>query len=406
MYADISGTRKECETVKIALVIDQYDCGNNGTTMSARNLVGALRGRGHEVRVVCIGAPGEDKYVVPELYIPIGTPVSHRQGMSFAKPEREVLTAAFAWADVIHFYMPFMPLAVKGRRLAEEMGVPYTGAFHVQPENITFNCGLKRSRAAPELVYRLFRRYVYNSYTHLHCPTKFIAGELEKRGFTAKLHVISNGVDGCFTYAKADKPEEYRGRFCILMIGRLSNEKRQDLLIEAASLSRHSEDIQLFFAGSGPKKSRYAALGEKLVNAPSFGFYSRDELKALMSRCDLYVHTADAEIEAIACIEAFSTGLVPVISNSKRSATGAFALDKRSLFAAGDARSLAEKIDYWFEHPEERGRMERVYSERGKLYTLERSAALMEEMFNEALEESTNEGRSFDPREHRIPTGQ
>lgn len=37
--------------MKIVLVIDQYDIGNNGTTMSARNLVNALRERGHEVKI-------------------------------------------------------------------------------------------------------------------------------------------------------------------------------------------------------------------------------------------------------------------------------------------------------------------------------------------------------------------
>ena len=43
----------------------------------------------------------------------------------------------------------------------------------------------------------------------------------------------------------------------------------------------------------------------------------------------------DAEIEAIACIEAFSCGLVPVIAGSEQSATPQFALDERSLFNAG-----------------------------------------------------------------------
>ena len=65
---------------------------------------------------------------------------------------------------------------------------------------------------------------------------------------------------------------------------------------------------------------------------------------------DLYVHAADAEIEAIACIEAFSSGLVPVIANSPKSATPQFALDERSLFEAGNPKDLADKIDYWIEH--------------------------------------------------------
>lgn len=376
--------------MKIVLVIDQYDIGNNGTTMSARNLVSALRERDHEVRIAGMGTRGKDKYVLPELKVPVATAVAHKQGMSFAKPVEETLREAFEGADVVHFYMPFLPLAVKGKRIAEEMGIPVTGAFHVQPENITYNCGLAHSKLAPEIIYGYFRKHYYDGYGHLHCPSSFIAGELKKHGYSSKLHVISNGVDNCFTYSKGEKPEELRDKFSILMVGRLSSEKRQDLLIKAAAMSKHSDEIQLFFAGNGPKKKKYVKMGKKLKNPPSFGFYGKEDLKRLMSVCDLYVHPADAEIEAISCIEAFSSGLVPIISNSDKSATGNFALDRRSLFKAGSPKNLAEKIDYWIEHPEERRKMEIKYSEHGKQYCLAHCAALMEKMFAEAIEESGN----------------
>lgn len=62
----------------------------------------------------------------------------------------------------------------------------------------------------------------------------------------------------------------------------------------------------------------------------------------------------DAEIEAISCMEAFASGLVPVIANSAKSATPQFALDERSLFTAGDSGDLTQKIDYWLEHEDER----------------------------------------------------
>lgn len=388
--------------MKIVLVVDQYDIGNNGTTMSARNLVEAMRERGHQVSVVGMGKEGENKYVLPELKIPVVTQVSHKQGMSFAKPVESTLREAFQGADIVHFYMPFLPLATTGKRIADEMGIPTTGAFHVQPENITYNCGLAHSKLAPHLIYKFFKKHFYDQYTHLHCPTQFIANELQNYGYRAKLHVISNGVDNCFTYEKHQKPEQYADKFCILMVGRLSKEKRQDLLIKAVMLSKHKDQIQLFFAGKGPKANAYKRMGKKLINPPCFGFYSKEELKSLMSICDLYVHPADVEIEAISCIEAFSSGLVPIISNSEKSATGGFALDKRSLFTADNPKNLAQKIDYWIEHPEERKKMEFQYSEQGKRYRLAHCAAIMEQMFNEAIEEK-KDGKctSDDRKKHR-----
>lgn len=374
--------------MKIVLAIDQYDIGNNGTTMSARNLVAALQRRGHEVRILGMGQEGPNKYLLPELNVPIATPIAHKQGMAFAKPVKDVMKKAFEGADVIHFYMPFLPLAVEGKKLADEMGIATTGAFHVQPENITYNCGLSHSKVAPKFLYEFFKKHYYDHFGNLHCPTAFIANQLKAHNYQAHLHVISNGVDPIFTYSRNEKPEAVKDKFNILMIGRLSKEKKQDLLIEAVSLSKHKDQIQLFFAGNGPKKAKYIRMGKKLPNEPIFGFYKKEELKDLMSICDLYVHPAEVEIEAISCIEAFSTGLVPLISNSDKSATGAFALDKRSLFLNGDAENLAEKIDYWIEHPEERKKMEMQYSEQGRRYQINHCAALMEKMFLEAIEEN------------------
>ena len=374
--------------MKIVLVIDQYDVGNNGTTMSSRNLVNTLRENGHKVVILGMGTEGKDKYVLPELHIPLATPIAHSQGMAFAKPDEAIIREALKGADVVHFYMPFLPLAVKTKAIADEMGIPTTGAFHVQPENITYNSGFAWSKTAPNIIYNYFKKHYYDGYGHLHCPSEFIAGELKKHNYSSKLHVISNGVDDCFTYTKNKKPSNLEDKFSILMVGRLSKEKRQDLLIEAVSLSKYRDKIQLFFAGKGPMEAKYKKLGEKLPLKPNFNFYTKEELKYRMSICDLYVHPADVEIEAISCIEAFSTGLVPIISASNKSATGKFALDNRSLFNPGDAQDLANKIDYWIEHEEERKKMEHAYAKHGEQFRLRHCVSMMEEMFREAIDDN------------------
>ena len=177
------------------------------------------------------------------------------------------------------------------------------------------------------------------------------------------------------------------GFFNVLMVGRYAGEKRQDVLIDACAKSRHAGEIQVILAGKGPLEKKYRKLAEKLPNPIVMQFYEPSRLIEILHMADLYVHTSDAEIEAMSCMEAFACGLVPVIANSPRSATPQFALDERSLFPAGDTDALAERIDYWIEHPQEREEMERRYAEHAKQYALERSIEQTEDMFRMAIAE-------------------
>lgn len=372
--------------MKILLVIDQFDNGNNGTTISARRFAEGLMQRGHTVYVASTGDQKENKYVMKEL--PMGPIVSHivkAQGMTFAIPNKKLLEEAISKVDVVHFYMPF-GLSVKGLEIAEKLKVPHTAAFHVQPENITYTLKLGNNAKINDKIYSFYRDKFYNHFTHIHCPSHFIAGELEKRGYTAKLHVISNGIDSEFSYQPMEKQEQWKDKIVITMIGRLSNEKRQDLIIEAIAKSKYESRIQLVLAGKGLNYNKYKKMGEKLTNPPIMQFYEKQELIALLNQTDIYVHSSDAEIEAISCIEAIACGNVPIIANSSRSATPQFALDDRSLFEAGNSDSLKEKIEYWIEEEAERKRMKLLYAQSADKYRIEKSMQEIERMFIDARE--------------------
>lgn len=57
-----------------------------------------------------------------------------------------------------------------------------------------------------------------------------------------------------------------------------------------------------------------------------------------------------------------SHGAVPLISNHPFCATKEFALDKEHcLFKGGSVKDLKEKIEWFYEHPEERDRLRGLY---------------------------------------------
>lgn len=65
---------------------------------------------------------------------------------------------------------------------------------------------------------------------------------------------------------KCPKSQEFEGKILIMMVGRLSVEKRQDVIINAVKHSKYADKIQLIFAGKGPKYEDYVELGQSLKN--------------------------------------------------------------------------------------------------------------------------------------------
>ena len=56
-------------------------------------------------------------------------------------------------------------------------------------------------------------------------------------------------------------------------------------------------------------------LAHKYSVPATFGFFRPEDLVALLRQADLYVHTADVEIEAISCLEALACGLPALYFN-------------------------------------------------------------------------------------------
>lgn len=200
-------------------------------------------------------------------------------------------------------------------------------------------------------------------------------------------YVISNGVNRAFTKQEVARPAELEGKFVILSTGRYSREKAQGVLIDAVAKSRYRDRILLVLAGKGPQQENLMRHASHVgIRPPVFGFYSREDLIRVINLADLYVHPAEIEIEAIACLEAIACGKVPVISDSPRSATRHFALSERNLFHCNDSSDLAERIDYWLENPQAREECSRAYLGYSKQFDFDQCMDAMERMLQDAAE--------------------
>ena len=326
---------------------------NNGTTLAATNLIDYLKSKGHEVRVVCCDKDKnnlENYYVTPTLDLgKFCNKILEKNGVTPAKADESVLRRAIEGSDVVHLLIPFF-LARRAAKIAKELNKPITASFHCQAENVTAHVFMMNFPLANTLVYKNFYKHVYQYCDIIHYPTTFIRDVFEKETHKTNAVVISNGVNEQFY--KDVPSNRISDKFTIVCTGRYSKEKAQHLLIKATAKSKHRDDIKLVFAGAGPYENSLKKLSAKHGTDAEFRLFPRDELLSLLHGANLYVHTAIIEIEAIACLEAIVSGLIPVINNSPRSATKAFALDGNNLFKLNDANDLAAKIDFWYEHPE------------------------------------------------------
>ncbi len=368
---------------------------NNGTTLAATNLIDYLRSKGHEVRVVCCDKDKnnlENYYVTPTLDLgKFCNKILEKNGVTPAKADESVLRKAIEGSDVVHLLIPFF-LARRAAKIAKELNKPITASFHCQAENVTAHVFMMNFPLANTLVYKNFYKHVYQYCDIIHYPTTFIRDVFEKETHKTNAVVISNGVNEQFY--KDVPSNRISDKFTIVCTGRYSKEKAQHLLIKATAKSKHRDDIKLVFAGAGPYENSLKKLSAKHGTDAKFRLFPRDELLSLLHGADLYVHTAIIEIEAIACLEAIVSGLVPVINNSPRSATKAFALDGNNLFKLNDVNDLAAKIDFWYEHPE----LIKEYKARYKSiignFDQKECMHKMEEMLLSAIEMKKNQAKN------------
>jgi 1,2-diacylglycerol 3-alpha-glucosyltransferase len=331
--------------MRIAFVTDSYDGGISGGVITAVRFVEALR-RDHDVVVVAPGPPAAGKVRVPGFQLPLRS--MRENHITFGWPRRQVLERVFSDVDVVHVHFPFT-LGVAAVRIARRMQVPTVAAFHVQPENVLRNIGMRSPRLSAWL-YRFWNREFYQRADAVVCPSAFAAERLRQYGLTKPTWVVSNGVLPC----AAPLPTERRFSslpHLVLCVGRLAAEKRQDVIIDAVARCRHRGDIRLVIAGAGPLEAALRARARERGVAAEFGYVSDQRLTDLRAQAQVFVHASEVELEGMAVVEAMAAGLPVLVADAPDSAARRLASGPEFLFRPGDAADLADRLDALLERP-------------------------------------------------------
>jgi len=191
--------------------------------------------------------------------------------------------------------------------------------------------------------FHLIENIGLSTYKYFCIPSPFLFDKIRKHNSSAKIELISNGIDIPIEKNVQDEDEKY-----ILFLGRIEiNQKGLDLLIDAYSKIKNKE-YRLVIAGGGNKSDEDSL--KRLVlksgcqnKIEIIGRVEGDQKELLYRNCTLFVLSSRFETYGLVALEAMSYGK-PVVH---------FALDSLSWIPSGlsksavafDVNSLALKID-------------------------------------------------------------
>lgn len=311
--------------MRIVIVTEQYLPMLGGVATVTLNLSQDLAAAGHQVWVV---APSEghhnertqDGPVQVSRFASFEWPSYDGQRIAFppVAPLRRLLHSARP--DVVHVHSPIV-LGNLGQLLAGTMHIPVVATNHYMPINMapSLSTDPLLGKSFEALAYSYLVSF-YNRCDYVTAPTQTALGLLQQHGLRAPSRAISNGID-LTQFFPASRDEALRRRYglpadrpLILYLGRLSDEKRVNVLLDA--MAQLQAPAHLAIGGSGPASGDLEAQADALGIRSRVTFLGRvpdEDLIATYRLADVFVMPSVAELQSVATMEAMAVGL-PVVA--------------------------------------------------------------------------------------------
>lgn len=250
-----------------------------------------------------------DVYVYPDFRIGTGLPLSLQHIRAFDP-------------DVIHVHTP-LSIGLEGILIGRALKKPLVHTYHTYflHEDWIRILGVNNTRLA-QIISKgghKFNQVFCHWFDAITAPTKQVAGDLKKMGIRKPVKVCPNLVEDEL-FARRSNTRHKLQR--LLYAGRLSTEKRVDLVLKAFQLlhAKHPH-LELVCIGDGPSRDELFQLSLDLGIGPYVRWYGQiphDQLLAqrLYHHGDVFFSLSRSETYGYTTIEAMAHGLpVVVIAN-------------------------------------------------------------------------------------------
>jgi glycosyltransferase involved in cell wall biosynthesis len=384
--------------MRILMASESYYPNIDGGAVARRNLARRLKDRGHEVAVV---APGfynrnyEEELDGIRVFRPKGRTLPVYSDYKFsAFPLREVKRIINEFEpDVIDLNSPYQ-IGMSALACGKKKKIPVIGTIHVQPENMLMSVhNTKFLFTFLEKVAWFYIINFFNRCDYVTSPTPTAVNMFRNHGLKTEARAISSGID--LSLFKSENNGEYlKEKYSIpdkpivLYTGRISGEKRLDVLINAIPLVLDAYDAYFVICGEGRERKNIEALVNRLglsENVTFTGFLPNKEFPDIYSIADIFAIPSESELQSIVTMEACASGL-PIVAAGKDALPELVQNPENGLlFTPGDSVGLSGKIVELLSDDDLRKRMGENSRKLIQKHTLENTISQFEELYKEAI---------------------
>ena len=355
--------------MRIMIVTDHYPPTIGGVPTVTHGLAHDFADRGHQVWVVAPSQGSRDERRLEHK-------VRVYRFSSFEWPAYKALRIPFlpfvsirnllkrSDPHIIHIHSPVV-LGNIAQILAGGLRKPVIVTNHYLPVNISpaLSSDPVFSKPFSSISYSYLVNFC-NRCEYVTAPTNTALNLLYDHGLRAPARVISNGID-LKKFTPGERSEQVLQRLnlpldrpIVLHVNRLYNEKRIDVLLDAAAKMKSNAHIAL--AGAGPLEADLREQAERLNlgDRVSFlGFVRDADLLALRRSSEVFVIPSEAELQSLSTMEAVACGLPVVAANSYALPELVHHGENGYLFQPGNSDEMASYVDKLLADPALRTKM-------------------------------------------------
>jgi 1,2-diacylglycerol 3-alpha-glucosyltransferase len=346
--------------LNIAFYSDSYLPARDGVVTSMLGFKRELERRGHKVYIFASAKLSDKKkYSAEDVFL--------HAGMRF-KPYPQYSVALFPYyssmptqlkklgIDIVHSHTPFM-MGFTGLMAAKFGRYPLAGHFHTLLNSKSLDAYYPKNRVLKKFYSTYLWKYIkffYRSCDVTIAPSGAIA-EFLARHQISNVRVVSNGVNlrrfnprvsgGTIREALGIGEREK----VVLYLGRVSREKRVDVMLRAAEiLLKKRGDVKFVVGGTGPALDDCRRLARSLgiwERVRFVGFVDDDKLPQYYAASDVLCLPSTFETQGIVPLEAMAVGR-PVVGSDYMALKDLIVNGKNGeKFRPLDSASCARKIE-------------------------------------------------------------